>query len=149
LVLTESVAIVLYLGEKYPAKRLLPADLEGRAELHRWLMFAATELEQPLWRIARHTNLYPPERRLPQDVDNARTDFEAMVALLDEHMQYRQFVLGDSVSVADFVMAHTLDWANEIELLMRTPRLQRYVGEMFARPSAPPRIAKALASVIQ
>ncbi len=65
LVLTESVAIVLYLAEKYPERGLVPAGLRQRAELNRWLLFAATELEQPLWRIARHTSLYPEDRRLP------------------------------------------------------------------------------------
>ena len=59
LVLTESVAIVLYLAEKYPEKGLLPTDLADRAQVNRWLLFAATELEQPLWRISRHTALYP------------------------------------------------------------------------------------------
>ena len=53
LVLTESVAIVLYLTEKYPHKGLIPADRKRRAQLYRWLLFVATELEQPLWRIAR------------------------------------------------------------------------------------------------
>ena len=57
LVLTESVAIVLYLGEKYAEKRLIPTDLTQRAQMNRWLLFAATELEQPLWRISRHTAL--------------------------------------------------------------------------------------------
>ena len=41
-VLTESVAIVLYLAEKYPKGGLLPAKLEGRAEVNRWLLFTAT-----------------------------------------------------------------------------------------------------------
>ena len=45
LVLTESVAIVLYLAEKFSDKGLLPTDL---AHVNRWLLFAATELEQPL-----------------------------------------------------------------------------------------------------
>src|SRR6266436_1584450 len=65
LVLTESVAIVLYLADKYPENGLLPADLTGRAQVNRWLLFAATELEQPLWRISRHTALYPEDKRLP------------------------------------------------------------------------------------
>src|SRR3984957_20827173 len=54
LVLTESVAIVLYLADKYPNKRLLPAGAEQSAQLNSWLLFSATELEQPLWRITRH-----------------------------------------------------------------------------------------------
>src|SRR6186713_2954445 len=72
LVLTESVAIVLYLGEKYADKGLVPKGLAQRAELNKWLLFAATELEQPLWRIARHTNIYPEDRRLPGEVVLAR-----------------------------------------------------------------------------
>jgi glutathione S-transferase len=47
-ILTESVAIVLYLAEKYPEKGLLPSGLQARAEVYRWLLFSATELEQPL-----------------------------------------------------------------------------------------------------
>src|SRR5262245_26774537 len=47
-VLNESVAIAVYLAEKHPEKRLLPTDLAGRAEANRWLLFTATELEQPL-----------------------------------------------------------------------------------------------------
>src|SRR5438132_2779362 len=46
LVLTESVAIVLYLAEKYPHKGLMPAAMQRRAQLYRWLLFVATELEQ-------------------------------------------------------------------------------------------------------
>ena len=61
LVLTESAAIVMYLADKYRDKGLLPADLKERAEAYRWVMFAVTELEQPLWRITRHTFLYPPK----------------------------------------------------------------------------------------
>jgi glutathione S-transferase len=52
-VLTESVAIVIYLAEKYADKELLPAKLEARAQVNHWLLFTATELEQPLWRIPR------------------------------------------------------------------------------------------------
>ncbi|HEY6562025.1 MAG TPA: glutathione S-transferase family protein, partial [Polyangiaceae bacterium] len=116
-VLTESVAIVLYLAEKYPEKGLLPADLRGRAQAFRWLLFAATELEQPLWRMARHESLYPEEERIPGDVPLARRDFTDMAAVLEEHMKGREYVAGNSVSVADFVMAYTLDWANEVQLL--------------------------------
>lgn len=146
-VLTESVAIVLYLGQKYPAKGFVPLDIRERAQLDRWLMFAATELEQPLWRIARNANIYPPEKRSPKDIDNAREDFTAMIAVFNEHMTDRPYVMGATVSAADFVMAHTLDWANEIELLADTPRLQAYIERMFARPNAPPRIAQALENV--
>jgi glutathione S-transferase len=147
LVLTESVAIVLYLGEKYPEKNLVPRDLKARAEHNRWLLFAATELEQPLWRISKHTSLYPEEKRIPAEVGNARADFEAMAVVLEQHMDGRNFVAGDTVTVADFVTAYTLDWANEVKLLGSSPRLRAYMERMYAREHAPDRIGKAFARI--
>jgi glutathione S-transferase len=146
-VLTESVAIVLYLAEKYSHKGLLPASLDERAQATRWLLFAATELEQPLWRISRHTALYPEEQRLPGDVILASSEFKDMASVLEKHMQGRQFVAGDSVSVADFVTAYTLDWGNEDNLLDGCPQLLAYMKRMYARPHAPPRIAEAFAAI--
>jgi glutathione S-transferase len=147
LVLTESVAIAIYLADKYPHKRLMPTDAARRAEVNRWLLFAATELEQPLWRIARHTTLYPENRRLPGDVTLAREDFKPMASVLNEHMRGRQFVAGDTVTVADFIVAYTLDWANEVHLLDDCLELRRYMEQMYARPQAPMRIAQAFASI--
>ena len=147
LVLTESVAIVLYLADKYSHKGLIPSDLKERAQVNRWLLFAATELEQPLWRIARNTTLYPEDQRLPADVVPASQEFKAMASVLEEHMQRRQFLVGDTVTVADFVAAHTLDWANEDRLLDNCPRLLTYMKRMYARPNAPQRIAEAFAAI--
>jgi len=146
-VLTESVAIVLYLAEKYADKNLLPVAIEPRAQVNHWLMFTATELEQPLWRIARHTAIYPKEKRLPEEVPLARQDFQDMAVVMEEHMKGRQFLVGENVTVADLVAAYTLDWANEVHLLDASPELRRYMDRMYARPMAPPRIAAALASV--
>jgi len=147
LVLTESVAIALYLAEKYPNRGLLPTDLKQRAQVNRWLLFAATELEQPLWRISRHTALYPEGQRLPGDVRLASEEFKAMAAVLDEHMRGRQFVVGDRVTVADFVLAYTLDWGNEHRLLGDFPQLVAYMERMYTRPKAPLRIAEAFARI--
>jgi glutathione S-transferase len=147
LVLTESVAIVVYLAEKYPDKGLLPANVRERAEVNRWLLFTATELEQPLWRMARHTSLYPEEQRLPADVAIARGEFKDMAAVLEKHMTGRRFVVGDRVTVADFVLAYTLDWANENHLLDELPTLRAYMERMYARPHAPLRIAEAFAKI--
>ncbi len=146
LVLTESVAIVLYLAEKYPDKGLVPTDLRQRSQFYRWILFSATELEQPLWRISRHTSLYPEQLRLPAEVALAQQDFTNMAAVIEEHMQERQFLMGENVTAADFVCAYTLDWANEIRLLDNCPQLLQYIERMYARPNAPHRIAAALAS---
>lgn len=146
LVVTESAAIQLYLADKNPQAGFIPETVEDRAQMYRWIFFLVTEIEQPLWRIARHTFLYPEEKRLPQDVDLARQECVEMVAVLERHMEEREFMVADRLSVADFNAAYTLDWANEEKTLDGTPRLRKYLKSMYARSTAPPTIAEALAA---
>jgi glutathione S-transferase len=147
LVLTESVAIALYLAEKHAEKGLIPNELRERAEMYRWLFFVVTEIEGPLERIARHTLLYDDDKKLPQDVKAARQEARRMLALLEQHMQGRSYLLGERVSVADMVTAYTLDWAREEGLLEEAPRLQEYLTEMYRRPNAAPTIRQAYAAL--
>ena len=147
LVLTESVAIALYLAEKYPDKQLLPTDAADKAAVYKWLLFATTALEQPLWRIAKHTSIYPQEKRLPAEVDLARADFLAIAGVADEHLATREYLVGNSATVADFILAYTLDWANEVGLLTTFGHLQAYLERMYRRPKAPLRIVDALRQV--
>ncbi len=147
LVLTESAAIQLYLAEKYPQAGFIPETLEDRAQMYRWMFFLVTEVEQPLWRIARHTFVYPDEKRIPQDVELARQECLEMIVGLERHMSEREFMVGDRLSVADFNAAYTLDWANTDEMLASAPRLRDYLKAMYARPTAPPTIAEAFAAM--
>jgi glutathione S-transferase len=146
LVLTESMAIVLYLADKYPEKGLMPADPKLRAEVNQWLFFVATELEQPLWRIRRQTAFYAPDKRSDADVEMARAEFAAMAAVAEAHMEGREFVVGDVVTVADFMLAHVLDWAKITGLLTGLPVLGAYTERMYARPKASMRLMEALTS---
>jgi glutathione S-transferase len=147
LVIPESAAIVLYLAEKYPEKGLMPTSLAQRAQVYRWVLFSMTELEQPLWRIAKHTFVLPEHKRIAQDVELAREDFSAMAAVLDRHMEGRQYVVGDRVTAADCVTAYLMDWANEEQLLDGFPNLKGYLQRMYQRSTAPQRIAEAFASI--
>ena len=146
LVITESAAIQLYLAEKNPEAGYIPTTVESRAQMYRWIFFLVTEIEQPLWRIARHTFIYPENQRLPQDIDLARQEGIEMVAVLERHMKDREFLVGDRLSVADFTAAYTLDWANEEQMLENAPRLKAYLELLYARPKAPPTIAQVLAT---
>ena len=147
LVLTESAAIQLYLAEKYPQAGFIPETLEDRAQMHRWMFFLVTEVEQPLCRIARHTFVYPDEKRIPQDVELARQECLEMIAVLERHMSEREFIVGDRLSVADFNAAYTLDWANTEEMLESAPRLRDYLKAMYSRPTAPPTIVEAFSAM--
>ena len=146
-IVPESAAIVFYLAEKFPQSGLMPADLAARAAAYRWVMFTMTELEQPLWRIARNTFLYAEESRQPTDVAIARQEFTAMAAVLDKHMRDREFIVGDRFGVADCVTAYIVDWADNQGLIGDFPELRAYLARAYARPTAPMRIAAAFAAV--
>ena len=146
-VLTESVAIALYLAEKCPEKGLIPEGLEERAQMYRWIFFLVNEIEQPLWRMARHSSIYPEEQRLPADIKRAARECKQMAAVLEEHMQGREFMVGDQLTVADLMGAYTLDWAREVKILEDCPNLRAFVDRMYARPKAPPTIAQAFAAL--
>lgn len=94
--------------------------------------------------------IYPPEKRLAAEVPIARQDFLDMAAVLEQHLDGRQFLVGDSVTVADIVAAYTLDMATVQEkqmLLDDLPRPRGFMERMYARPNAPPRIVEAFASL--
>lgn len=112
--------------------------------MYRWIFFVVTEIEQPLWRIALNTAIYPEENRVAADVSNAALSCKKMIAVFDAHMAGRDFVVGDRVSVADFIAAYTLDWAGEAKMLADAPRLQAYLKSMYSRPTAPMRMKQGL-----
>lgn len=142
-VVTESIAIMLYLCEKYPSPPLLPSGLAERAQAYRWMLYAATELEQPLWRMARHTRIYDEAERLPAEIPLARRDFKRAAAVLEGHIQDRDHLAGDAFTAADIACAYTLDWANELDLLDEAPIARAYMERCYARPAATPRIRDA------
>lgn len=144
-VMTESAAIQIYLAEKHPQAGFIPESLKDRARMYRWIFFLVTEIEQPLWRIARNTFIYPEEKRQPGDVEMAREECKEMVAVLERHMASREFLVGNRLSVADFNAAYTLDWANENNMLDDAPRLKKYLKSLYARSTAPQTIAEAFA----
>jgi glutathione S-transferase len=98
LVLTESAAICTYIGDKFPQSGLVPpvTDPANRAHYLQWCFFAMTELEAPLWAMARHGRLYPEEKRVPAVIDTCKWEFERAAAVLTQHLQGREYAIGNS-----------------------------------------------------
>lgn len=138
LTLVESIAICVYLAEKHPEVGLLPPSGTAERALHdQWLFFCATELEQPLWRIRRHTTLYPEGRRLAAEVDLAGEDFEAAARVLEAAIGDKSHLVADRLTVADIVTAYTLRWATWSRLLAGFPGLETYLVTLLDRPECP------------
>jgi glutathione S-transferase len=147
-VITESAAIQLYLAEKYPQAGFIPSAVEERAQMYRWIFFLMTEIEPPLWRIARHTFLYPDEKRIPQDVDLARQECSGDAG------SARAAHAGARVRGRRPAQRRRLQRRLHPGLGERRGtcwamhrRLSEYLKTMYARPTAPPTIAVAFAAM--
>lgn len=144
-ILTESIAITLYLAERYGEGRLIPNGVAERAMMHQWLYFLATEIEQPLWRMALHESIYPEAERRPDEIALASRDCRKEIARIESHLADRDWFVGGEPSVADFIAAYTLDWADEQVLLDTSPNCLAFVNRLYANPAAPPRIREGFA----
>lgn len=151
MVVSESAAIQLYLadkyGERFPGGGLIPDTVEDRARMYQWLFFLMTEIEAPLWRIALHSFVYETEEQSATEAALAKRDAARMIPVLEQHMQGRDYLVGDALTVADFNAAFTLDWAREEALLDDAPALSAFLDRMYARPKAPTTIGAAFAAL--
>ncbi|MCP5152726.1 MAG: glutathione S-transferase family protein [Ectothiorhodospiraceae bacterium] len=135
-VITESAAICVWVGERFPEARLVPAvGTAARASFLRWLCFAVTELEQALWTIAKHKFALPEERRVPAIIDTARWEYARAMSVLDEGLDGREFIAGERFSVADILVAHTLAWGRKAASGLETPKVAAYGDRLLARPA--------------
>jgi glutathione S-transferase len=114
-VLTESAAIVQYLGETFAksSELYVPENAESRATLNEWCYFIISELDAgSLYIVRRHEGLAETYGQAPVAVDAAKTYFlhnlEAMAPRLVGNPPY---LFGNRVSAADILLMTCLDWA--------------------------------------
>lgn len=83
LILTESVAICIYLADKFPLAQLAPAHAtQERAKCLQWCFFVLSELEQPVWTMSTHTFALPEKYRIPAIMDTSRWEFARAATVL-------------------------------------------------------------------
>lgn len=132
-IITESAAICLHLAEKFPESRLLPPPgTSERTQCYKWISFILTELDAPLWTIAKHRFGLPKERRVPAVIDTAIWEFEVAVKILATGLSERPYLVGDSFTVAEILAGHTLVWANSTRLAIPNT-LMSYLNSLTMR----------------
>lgn len=135
-VLTESAAIVTYVGDKFPASRLTPAHgSKERALYNKWCFYVIGELEQPLWTIAKHTFALPEQHRVGEVIGTAKWEFTVALKALDKQFGGGPFILGEQFTAADILIGHTLGWALRREMPIDSERLRAYADRVLARPA--------------
>lgn len=115
LVLTESAAIVSY-AASCSDHELVPEDRHARAQYDDMCYFVMTDFEQPLWTIGKHRFALPEEHRREAVIDTARWEFAKSQDALLQRMANHNFAVGDQFSMADVLLAQTLNWALRFEM---------------------------------
>ena len=139
LTLFESNAICVYLADKFSEKELMPKPgSTERALCNQWISFAVTELEQPLWRMAKHHFIYPENVRSEAEIELAKTDFFQVAEIFQRQLNEKKYLIGNRFTIADLTVAFTLRWASlRDNLLGPFPTLMEYMQVNTARPAFP------------
>ncbi len=129
-VLTEGPAIVQYLADLKPEKKLAPANgTLARYQLQSWLTFVGMEL---------HRNFTPQfNPTASQDwKDAARANIERRLVWVNEQLVGRDYLMGADFTVADAYLSTVVGWANVVKIdISALTHLTAYLARVAARPA--------------
>ncbi|MEP6791313.1 MAG: glutathione transferase GstA [Ramlibacter sp.] len=128
--LREGPAIVQYIADLAPTKNLAPANgTLPRYRLQEWLTFIGTEIHKgfsPLF----NANMPEEGKKI------YRERLASRFAWLNEQLAGKQYLMGDSFSVADGYLFTVTNWAKPMALDMTPyPNLNAYRERVAARPA--------------
>lgn len=129
-VLTEGPAIVQYVADQVPGKRLAPANgTLARYRLQSVLNFISAELHKTF-------GVFFNPNATPDWKDAARQLLARRLAYVDSLLAKGPYALGDDFSVADCYLFTILNWSGHLQVdLSPWPRLGDYLKRIAARPA--------------
>ncbi len=136
LVIAESLAILEYLDDRYPAQPLRPADAEGRA-ITRQLMLWSGDYLLPAWKAWMLPRFSPDVAPDDVSVSRGRHDISEHLDVLADRLRGREWLAG-AYSLADICYAPfvtTLDLVDLGGLLDERPVVRAWVDRLAARPA--------------
>ena len=111
-VLTESAAIVTYLGDTFGGLTPSHGSLD-RARYNEWVSFILMELDaHTLYVIRRHEGLKQLYGEAPAAITAAREGFLKQIRWAQPRIEESPFLVGDSFTGVDILMTSCLDWAD-------------------------------------
>jgi glutathione S-transferase len=133
-VVWESMAINLYLAEKYGQNSLWPPESAARADIYKWSFWAMTEVEPHLLTILRNRVMNPPEQRDEKAAQAAVEALKAPLNVLEGSLKGKEYLLGKNFTIADLNVAAVLSWAPMMRLdLASTPNVQAWLQKCLGR----------------
>ena len=138
LVLWESMAINLYLADRY-GKDLAPRDAAERAHIVKWSFWVMTEIEPGLIDAFVNRVMLPPDKRDAKVAAAGAAKLARPLAVLDAELAQRPWLVGDRFTVADLNVASVLGIAPAAQVdLAAYPHVQRWLAKCYERPAAQP-----------
>jgi len=137
LVLTESLAINLYLARKHGGK-LQPASVAEIGQTLQWTLWAATSVERSAAHALYNTAMYAPEKRDPAVVKECLDALKAPLAVLEAALaKGGGHLVGGRFTVADLNVVCVLFYlrANP-EAIADKPAIRAWYTAALARPAA-------------
>jgi glutathione S-transferase len=138
-VLTESRAIMQYLASKKPESGLLPRDEPARADVTRWLFWDSSHFSPQIGTVVFQRIVKPMMDMGEPDagkVEESLANFRRFAAVLNKRLDGKQYVVGDSMTLADLTLASSLMYAKQAEVpLAEFPNIQAWfsrISEMDA-----------------
>lgn len=134
----ESGAILTYLVDKHIEHSMAPKPGTIERAMHdRWFFLAHTDLEEPLWTIARHSVIFPEHLRSKEAKEAARVDWLKKVEDLEMCLPESDFISGQNFTVADIALAYVLNWGKKYKIMETSPRVEAYLNRCLSRPACP------------
>lgn len=129
--LTEGPAIVQYIADQAPAKRLAPPNgTIERTKLQSWLNFFSSEM---------HKGAFGPlfyEGISEQSKDVFRRRLRARFAHLDQHLSNHAYLVGGDFTIADAHFFAVTNWAPRVEFdLSPYLKVRAHHARIAVRPS--------------
>jgi glutathione S-transferase len=133
-VLTESRAIMQYLAAKKPESGLLPAGERERAEITRWQFWDASHFSPQVGTLA-FQKLFKPMMGMGEPdahkIEEALAGFRRFAAVLNQRLEGKQYVVGNTLTLADLTLASSLMYAKQSDApLAEFPHVQAWFTRM-------------------
>ncbi|MEM7720757.1 MAG: glutathione S-transferase family protein [Pseudomonadota bacterium] len=140
--ITDSVAIMTYLADKHAALTFAPGTIE-RARQDSLTNFILDEFDALLWTAAKHSFILPEDRRVPEVKEALKWEFErAQHNLIPRMAEDGPFLMGETMTIADILLAHCGGWAVTAKFPIVEPQFRDFVTMMRDRPA----FARAMAA---
>src|ERR1700692_778188 len=134
-VLSESLAITLYLAKKHANGTLYPATLEGEAQAGQWSFWAIAKVHRGVNVWSLHAVRLPPAERDAALRNEALKIIAAPFKVLDAALSKQAYLLRDNFTVAYLNVAALISRAVDMDL-SAWPQLKNWLMRCLGRPAA-------------